>query len=67
MAKLRKPASVATDPFRSAEWDEICDGRDFKPSDVPTIALLFSPWPQYPRARENLAGRSKGPRVRRPY
>ena len=45
MAKLRKPASVATDPFRSAKWDEICDGRDFKPSDVPTIALLFSPWP----------------------
>ena len=45
MAKLRKPASVATDPFRSAKSDEICDGRDFKSGDAPTIALLFSPLP----------------------
>lgn len=35
-----KPASVANDPFKSAKWDELTDGRDFAPSDAPTIALL---------------------------
>lgn len=35
-----KPASVANDPFRSAKWDELTAGRDFAPSDAPTLALL---------------------------
>lgn len=42
---LEKPASVAADPFKSAKWDEITQGRDFRPSDAPTIALLCS-WHQ---------------------
>lgn len=37
---LRKPASVANDPFKSAKWDEITAGRRFRQSDAPTIALL---------------------------
>ena len=55
MAKLRKPASVATDPFRSAKWDEICDGRDFKPSDVPTIALLVQWYQVIERCMDDIA------------
>lgn len=35
-----KPASVARDPFKSAKWDELVDGRRFRPSDVPTLTLL---------------------------
>lgn len=35
-----KPASVARDPFKSAKWDELTDGRRFKPSDAPTLTLL---------------------------
>lgn len=35
-----KPASVANNPFRSAKWDELTAGRDFAPSDAPTLALL---------------------------
>lgn len=35
-----KPASVARDPFKSAKWDELTDGRRFRPSDAPTLTLL---------------------------
>lgn len=35
-----KPASIANDPFKSAKWDELTVGRDFAPSDAPTLALL---------------------------
>lgn len=37
---LQKPSSIARSEFRSAKWDEITEGRDFQPSDVPTITLL---------------------------
>ena len=35
-----KPASVASDPFKSAKWDELTAGRDFSQSDAPALALL---------------------------
>ncbi len=37
---LEKPEAVARDRFKSAKWDEITAGRDFRESDAPTIALL---------------------------
>lgn len=37
---IRKPSAIASDPFKSAKWDEITSGRRFQQSDVPTIALL---------------------------
>lgn len=37
---IQKPPSVARDPYRSAKWDEVCEGRDFRLSDVPALALL---------------------------
>ncbi|MGN0056465.1 MAG: P27 family phage terminase small subunit [Atopobiaceae bacterium] len=41
MAKrLTKPPSIRSDPWRSRKWNEIVRGRDFAPSDAPTIALL---------------------------
>lgn len=38
--RLAKPASVASDPWRSAKWDEVVEGRDFDQSDAPAVALL---------------------------
>ena len=35
-----KPTGVANDPFKSAKCDELTAGRDFAPSDAPTLALL---------------------------
>ena len=37
---LTKPASVKNDAFKSAKWDEITAGREFRESDAPTLALL---------------------------
>ena len=37
---IRKPNAIASDPFKSAKWDEITAGRRFQQSDAPTIALL---------------------------
>lgn len=37
---LQKPASIAENPFKSAKWDELTQGREFQPSDAPVIALL---------------------------
>ena len=39
---LKKPQSVASSPFKSAKWDEITAGRNYRESDAPTIALLCS-------------------------
>lgn len=40
MPKLKKPESVSEDPWRSAKWDELTEGRDFQQSDAPQLALL---------------------------
>ena len=37
---LMKPPSIEPDAFESAKWNEITAGRDFAPSDAPTLALL---------------------------
>ena len=37
---IQKPARVMNDPVMSAKWDEITQGREFAPSDVPTLTLL---------------------------
>ena len=37
---LKKPASIAANAFKSAKWDELTDGRNFSPSDSPTLELL---------------------------
>lgn len=29
MGKLVKPESIASDPFKSAKWDELTQGREF--------------------------------------
>lgn len=38
--RLRKPAAVENDPFKSAKWDELTSGRAFSQADAPTLALL---------------------------
>ena len=37
---VTKPQSVSRCPWRSAKWDELTEGRDFRPSDVAALTLL---------------------------
>ena len=37
---LTKPPQVENDEFKSAKWDELTQGRAFRQSDAPTLALL---------------------------
>ena len=37
---VAKPESVACDPFKSAKWDELTQGRTFAQSDAPALSLL---------------------------
>ena len=37
---VEKPASVAASPFKSAKWDEVTSGREFRPCDAPVLAML---------------------------
>lgn len=38
---IRKPNTIASDPFKSAKWDEITEGRTFTTSHIPTLTLLI--------------------------
>ena len=38
--RLRKPAAVENDPYKSAKWDELTAGDDFDRSAAPALALL---------------------------
>lgn len=42
---LEKPVAVASDPYRSAKWDEVTRGREFGERDVPALTLLVQ-WHQ---------------------
>lgn len=37
---IDKPHSIKSSPYKSEKWDEITNGREFSPSDVPTLTLL---------------------------
>ena len=37
---LEKPPQVENDEFKSAKWDELAQGRAFRQSDAPALALL---------------------------
>lgn len=37
---IKKPASIEDSYFKSAKWDEITKGKDFKTSDIPALTLL---------------------------
>lgn len=37
---LDKPPKIAASPFKSAKWDEITRGRDFRECDIPVLTLL---------------------------
>lgn len=39
---LTKPPNVAENPAMSAKWDELTEGREFRESDAPVLALLCS-------------------------
>lgn len=37
---LAKPDEIASDPFKSAKWDELTQGRSFAAPDAPTLSIL---------------------------
>lgn len=37
---LTKPPGIESDPFKSAKWDELTEGRRFAQSDAPALSLL---------------------------
>lgn len=37
---ITKPPSIESDPFKSAKWDELTQGRTFVQSNAPALALL---------------------------
>lgn len=37
---LTKPPGIESDPFKSAKWDELTQGRSFSQSDAPALSLL---------------------------
>lgn len=37
---LAKPGSIASDPFKSAKWDELTAGRAFDDRHAPSLAML---------------------------
>lgn len=37
---VMKPKAIAADPFKSAKWDELTEGRAFAASDAPQLSLL---------------------------
>lgn len=37
---IEKPAKVAANPFMSAKWDEITEGREFERAQVPLLTML---------------------------
>lgn len=39
---ITKPPSIESDPFKSAKWDELTQGRTFTQSNAPALALLCS-------------------------
>lgn len=45
---LEKPSGIAANPYKSAKWDELTEGRGFTQSDIPTLELLCQ-WHQIAR------------------
>ena len=37
---ITKPPGIESDPFKSAKWDELMQGREFAQSDAPALSLL---------------------------
>ena len=35
-----KPPGIESDPFKSAKWNELTQGREFARSDAPALSLL---------------------------
>ena len=52
---LRKPQAVECDPFKSAKWDELAEGRDLSPSDAPTLELLVQWYSVIQRCIDDMA------------
>ena len=52
---LRKPRAVASDPFKSAKWDELAEGRDLSPSDAPALELLVQWYSVIQRCIDDMA------------
>ena len=57
---LTKPPGIESDPFKSAKWDELTQGRSFSQSDAPALSLLRQWYKIADTAQDELSGERKG-------
>ena len=53
---LTKPPGIESDPFKSAKWDELTQGREFAQSDAPALSLLCQWYKIADTAQDELDG-----------
>ena len=57
---ITKPPGIESDPFKSAKWDELTQGREFAQSDAPALSLLCQWYKIADTAQDELDGVRKG-------
>ncbi len=53
---ITKPPGIESDPFKSAKWDELTQGRSFSQSDAPALSLLCQWYKIADTAQDELDG-----------
>lgn len=51
---LEKPASIASNEFKSEKWDELTEGRNFQKSDIPILSLLITWYEVLEKCKEDM-------------
>lgn len=57
---LKKPPSIEADEFKSAKWDEVTRGRDFRESDALTLEVLMEWYSVVRQCIEDSVSRTRG-------
>lgn len=57
---ITKPPGIESNPFKSAKWDELTQGREFARSSAPQLSMLYQWYKITETAKEELSGVRKG-------
>lgn len=57
---ITKPPGNESNPFKSAKWDELTQGREFARSSAPQLSMLYQWYKITETAKEELGGARKG-------
>ena len=57
---LAKPPGIESDPFKSAKWNELTQGRELARSSAPQLSMLHQWYKITETAKEELGGARKG-------